>query len=210
MQIADDRHNAESFGREIAKHIPRLRKHAKFLTRNDESAADLTQDTLAKAWAARSRFAEGSNLKAWLLTIMRNHFRSEMRRAWRQLPWDQESAERISAPRDEQNWSIELTDASRAIGTLSKRQREALLLAAVGGLSIEEVGAIARCGTSAAKSRVCRARQTMRSMLDGSLPLETRRSGERRNTIDDFMHQLHMLTANASSVLGASGAPTFV
>ena len=198
-QIAEARSIAGSFSAEMAKHIPALRRAARLLTRNQEAAADLTQETLAKAWAARSTFSAGTNLKAWLFTIMRNQFRSEMRRAWRQMPWDQESAERISAPRDEQHWSIELKDVTRAIGTLSSRQRQAVILAGVGCLSSEQVGAIMGCRTTAVKSRVCRARHAIRSMLDGSLPLKTSRSEARQDTIEDLIGQLHLLRGNASA-----------
>jgi len=198
-QIAEARSIAGSFSAEMAKHIPALRRAARLLTRNQEAAADLTQETLAKAWAARSTFSAGTNLKAWLFTIMRNQFRSEMRRAWRQMPWDQESAERISAPRDEQHWSIELKDVTRAIGTLSSRQRQAVILAGVGCLSSEQVGAIMGCRTTAVKSRVCRARHAIRSMLDGSAPLKTSRSEARQDTIEDLIGQLHLLRGNASA-----------
>src|SRR6202035_4073195 len=97
-----DRPDSRIFTAEIAKLIPALRSFARLLYRNDESAADLTQETLAKAWQARGSFAPGTNLKAWLFTIMRNQFDSEGRRAWRQMPWDQESAERVPAPAAEQ------------------------------------------------------------------------------------------------------------
>src|SRR5437588_12888969 len=91
-------HGDKPFEVEIAKQIPALRSLARLLTRNEEAAADLTQDTLTKAWKARNSFAPGTNPNAWLSTIMRNHFRSEARRAWRQDPWDQASAERRAAP----------------------------------------------------------------------------------------------------------------
>lgn len=198
-QIAEARSIAGSFSAEMAKHIPALRRAARLLTRNEEAAADLTQETLAKAWAARFTFSAGTNLKAWLFTIMRNQFRSEMRRAWRQTPWDQESAERISAPRGEQYWSIELEDVARAIGTLSSRQREALILAGVGCLSSEQVGAIMGCRTTAVKSRVSRARHAIRSMLDGTVPLKKSRSEASQDTIEVLMRQLHSLTGSGST-----------
>src|ERR1700757_1578674 len=138
-------HKDEAFEIELPKQIPALRSLARLLTRNEEAAADLTQDTLAKAWKARRSFASGTNLRAWLFTIMRNHFRSEARRAWRQVPWDQASAERVPAPGDEQLWAIELEDTVRAIATISKRQRDALILAGVGGLSSEDAGTVIDC-----------------------------------------------------------------
>lgn len=195
----DCRGDAESFSREIATCIPALRRGARLLTRNDDAAADLTQETLAKAWAARFTFTPGTNLKGWLFTIMRNQFRSEMRRAWRRVPWDDERGVRIPAARDEQNWSVELKDAARAIAALSRRQREAVILAGVGGFSTEEVAAISSCRITAVKSRVSRARHTMRSMLDGTAPLRTGRSDTSGNSIDDLTRQLQQLAAKVSS-----------
>src|SRR6185437_7099459 len=75
--------------------MPFLRSFARSLTGNQEAADDLSQEALVKAWEARRSFIEGTNLKAWLFTILRNQFYSDRRRAWRQAPWDQEAAERI-------------------------------------------------------------------------------------------------------------------
>src|SRR5579864_7012311 len=95
------------FAADIASFIPALNGFARLLYRDPESAADLTQETLAKAWKARASFAPGTNLKGWLFAIMHNQFRSEARRAWRQVPWDQAAAEAIPAPPSQQVWSIE-------------------------------------------------------------------------------------------------------
>ena len=198
-QDADSRDDAGSFSAEIVDHIPALRSLARQLTRNQESAADLTQETLAKAWASRRSFAAGTNLRAWLATIMRNQFRSEMRRAWRQMPWEEEIAATIPAPGDEPNASVELEDAARAIASLSRRQREALILAGVGGLSYDDVGAAIKCGSKAVKSRVCRARHAVMSMLDGTEPLKTRRSKRSRDSINDLVRELHRLTASRAA-----------
>ena len=194
-QSVDDEVGASSVSAEIAEHIPMLRRMAKKLTRNEESAADLTQETLAKAWAARRSFVGGTNLKAWLVTIMRNQFRSEMRRAWRQMPWDEEIFGQIPAPRDEQTWAIELGDAMRAISSLSRYQREALMLSGVGGFSGEDVAEIVHCGRAAAKSRVCRARHAVQSMLDGTEPLQGRPRKPGADAIKDLLQELQMLAS---------------
>jgi RNA polymerase sigma-70 factor (ECF subfamily) len=197
IETVGDRPNSGIFTAEIAKLIPALRSFARLLYRNEESAADLTQETLAKAWQARSSFAPGTNLKAWLFTIMRNQFRSEGRRAWRQMPWDQESAERIPAPAAEQMWAIELKDTARAIGTLSKRQREALILSGVGGFSSEDAAAIIDCRPTAVKSRVSRARQSIMAMLDGRSPLKKKRSRRDGDAVAALGVHLERLTARA-------------
>src|SRR3954468_19536067 len=83
------------FKTELLGLVPFLRAFARSLTGNQEAADDLAQETLVKAWQSRSTFIPGTNLKAWLFTILRNQFYSNRRRAWRQAPWDQEAAERI-------------------------------------------------------------------------------------------------------------------
>ena len=82
--------------------IPFLRAFARSLTGNQESADDLAQETLVKAWQSRATFIPGTNLKAWLFTILRNQFYSDRRRAWRQAPWDQDAAERIPGGGEDQ------------------------------------------------------------------------------------------------------------
>ena len=73
-------------------------------------ADDLAQETLVKAWQSRATFIPGTNLKAWLFTILRNQFYSDRRRAWRQAPWDQEAAERIPGGGEDQVFSAQLSD----------------------------------------------------------------------------------------------------
>lgn len=183
----------DAFMAEIAGLIPSLRSLARLLYRNEESAADLTQETLAKAWAARGSFAPGTNLRAWLFTIMRNQFRSEARRFWRQMPWDEEAAQRIPAAHAEQNWTLELKDTARAMKSLSKRQREALILVGVGGLSSEDTAIVLGSRPTAVKSRVSRARRAVHAMLDGTMPLEARR--EKGDVIENLTAELAQLSA---------------
>src|SRR3984885_6176178 len=112
--------------------VPLLRALAGSLTGNQEAADDLAQETLVKAWQSRSSFIAGTNLKAWLLTILRNQFYSDRRRAWRQAPWDQDAAERIPGSSAEQASAAELSDTTRALAQLSDEQREALILVGAG------------------------------------------------------------------------------
>jgi DNA-directed RNA polymerase specialized sigma24 family protein len=129
-----------------------------------------------------------------------------MRRAWRQMPWEEESFELIPAAHDEQSWSVELGDAARAISSLSRRQREALILSGIGGFSGDDVGAIVHCGRAAAKSRVCRARHALMSMLDGTMPLKAGRSRASRDSINDLLRELQQLTASAAALSEAGAA----
>jgi RNA polymerase sigma-70 factor (ECF subfamily) len=193
-EVTGSRRNGDPFAADIADLIPSLRSLARRLVRNEESAADLTQETLAKAWQARRSFAAGTNLKAWLFTIMRNQFRSEARRGWRQMPWDHESAERIPAPSAEQTWAIELKDTMRAIDTLSTRQREALILCGIGGLSSEDAAAVIQCRPTAVKSRVSRARHAIHLMLEGRAPLKRKRYDTAADTMSEMVVRLERLT----------------
>ncbi|HEX4077697.1 MAG TPA: RNA polymerase sigma factor [Rhizomicrobium sp.] len=177
--------------------MPLLRKLARRLyQRDDEAAADLVQEALVKAWQARGSFAAGTNLKAWLFTIMRNQFRSEVRRGWRQMPWDEEAAERLSAPPAEQLWTVELDDAVRAIDSLSVRRREALILSVIGGLSSKDAAVILHCPPNAAKNRVHRARHAVSAMLEGKEPIKLKRNGAKGCDIADLVGQVNQLTAH--------------
>ncbi len=150
--------------------IPFLRAFSRSLCGDREAADDLAQEALAKAWQSRDTFRAGSNLKAWLFTILRNQFYSDRRRAWRQAPWDEGAAERVPAPRGEQMWAVQLSDTARALRQLPNEQREALILVGAGGFSYEDAAAICNCAIGTVKSRVARARKALSASLDGTSP----------------------------------------
>ena len=164
-QMPDDTDG--SFKSELLGLIPFLRAFARSLTGNQEGADDLAQETLVKAWQSRATFIPGTNLKAWLFTILRNQFYSDRRRAWRQAPWDQEAAERIPGGGEDQIYSAQLSDTARALRCLSDEQREALILVGAGGFSYEDAAAICKCAVGTVKSRVARARKALMDILDG-------------------------------------------
>jgi RNA polymerase sigma-70 factor (ECF subfamily) len=172
--------------------IPFLRAFARSLCGNQEMADDLAQETLVKAWQARHMFAAGTNLKAWLFTILRNQFYSDRRRAWRQAPWDQDAAERIPGSSGEQTWAAELSDTARALKSLSDEQREALILVGAGGFSYEDAAAICNCAVGTVKSRVARARRTLVSLLDGQDPLPHQHASE-GDAANEIMAELDRL-----------------
>src|SRR5689334_4266314 len=178
--------------------IPFLRAFARSLCGNQETADDLAQETLVKAWQARDMFAPGTNLKAWLFTILRNQFYSDRRRAWRQAPWDQEAAERIPGSAGEQSWAAELSDTARALSCLSDEQREALILVGAGGFSYEDAARICNCAVGTVKSRVARARKALIALLDGeeSLP-QDRKAGE-GDAANEIMAELDRLVPGHS------------
>ncbi|HEY3638369.1 MAG TPA: sigma-70 family RNA polymerase sigma factor [Rhizomicrobium sp.] len=195
---ASDSSDAESeFTTQLVGLIPQLRLWAKRLYRDEEAAADLAQETLTKAWQSQHRFARGTNLRGWLLTIMNNQFRSELRRNWRRAPWDQEAAEQLPGAKDEQVWTAELSDAARALDSLSKRQREAFILIDVGGYSSEEAAAISHCGSAAIKSRASRARQSVLAMLNGEEQIKFRKRPAPGSAADKITSELDRLKAGA-------------
>jgi RNA polymerase sigma-70 factor (ECF subfamily) len=194
--------NDAVFAREIGNLMPTLSGFARLLYRDHESAADLTQETLVKAWKARGSFAPGTNLKGWLFAIMHNHFRSEARRAWRQVPWDQVAAESIPAPPNQQLWSLELNDVARAVNTLPVRQRDALILAGLGGFTNEGAATHLRCRPTAMKSRVSRARKAVHAALDGGEQIKASRQRQKA-PVSDLFNRMQRLASGSSDSAGA-------
>ncbi|HTQ13798.1 MAG TPA: sigma-70 family RNA polymerase sigma factor [Rhizomicrobium sp.] len=183
----------ETFKQGMLELIPFLRAFARSLCGNPEMADDLAQETLVKAWQARSMFAAGTNLKAWLFTILRNQFYSDRRRAWRQAPWDQDAAERIPGSNNEQSWAADLSDTARALRTLSDEQREALILVGAGGFSYEDAAAICGCAVGTVKSRVARARKSLLSILEGEEPLPAAPHATEGDAAHEIMAELDRL-----------------
>jgi RNA polymerase sigma-70 factor (ECF subfamily) len=145
--------------------IPSLRAFAISLTGSVDRADDLVQDTLMKAWAAFESFTEGTSLRAWLFTIMRNTFFSQHRKRRREVQdVDGEVAARlVSHPA--QHGYLDLADFRRALDQLPIDQREALILVGASGFSYEEVAQICGCAVGTIKSRVNRARQRLLHQL---------------------------------------------
>lgn len=179
--------------------IPFLRAFARSLCGNPEMADDLAQETLVKAWQARASFAAGTNLKAWLFTILRNQFYSDRRKAWRQAPWDQDAAERLPGTDGQQSWAADLSDTARALTALSDEQREALILVGAGGFSYEDAAKICGCAVGTVKSRVARARRALISILEGEEPLPPAEHAAEGDAANEIMAQLDRLASPQKS-----------
>ena len=149
----------------LVKTIPNLRAFAISLTGDHHRANDLVQDTLLKAWANRDKFEAGTNLKAWLFTILRNTYFSDIRKRRREVQDvdGQAAAQLVSPP--EQNGTADRSDFRKALTRLSPDQREALLLVGAEGYSYEEAAAISGCAIGTVKSRVNRARSHLAELL---------------------------------------------
>ena len=185
------------FKRELLELIPFLRAFARSLCGNPENADDLAQEALVKAWQSRASFEAGTNLKAWLFTILRNQFYSDRRRAWRQTAWDQDAAERIPASDGEQDWAVDLSDTARALTSLSDEQREALILVGAGGFSYEDAALICNCAVGTVKSRVARARKLLMSILSGEEPLPQAAQASEGDAAHEIMAELDRLAPPA-------------
>lgn len=182
------------FKTELLALVPFLRAFARSLSGRHEGADDLAQETLVKAWQSRASFVPGTNLKAWLFTILRNQFYSDRRRAWRQMPWDDESAERIPGSNKEQSWAAELSDTARALKALPNEQREALILVGAGGFAYEDAARISGCAVGTVKSRVARARRALVAILDSDRALPAANRPAPGDAAREIMSQLDHLS----------------
>jgi RNA polymerase sigma-70 factor (ECF subfamily) len=145
--------------------IPSLRAFAFSLIGQPDRADDLVQETLTKAWAHQNSFQPGTNLKAWLYTILRNEFYSQMRRKKREVQdVDGIHASRL-AVHPHQPGQADLADLNVAMAELPEDQREALVLVAAFGFSYEEAAEICSVAVGTIKSRVNRARNRLAEIL---------------------------------------------
>jgi len=182
-----------TFRKDLLALIPFLRAFSRSLCGERELADDLAQEALAKAWQSRDTFRPGSNLKAWLFTILRNQFYSDRRRAWRQAPWDETAVERVPTARGEQTWAVQLSDTARALRSLPAEQRAALILVGARGFSYEDDARIANCAVGTEKSRVARARKALMASLEGQGPLSSEPRPAGGDATNEIMAQLDHL-----------------
>ena len=179
------------FKRDLVKLIPHLRAFARTLCGDAAAADDLAQDTVMKAWDARSSFQIGTNMKAWTFMILRNQFYSEKRRSWRQSQLDQDAAERTLLAIDDPASPLALDELRQAMLMLPLEQREALILVGAGGFAYKEAAEICGCAVGTVKSRVSRARRAIQSILeDGSYDRDGTPAGEAMKSILDDADRL--------------------
>jgi RNA polymerase sigma-70 factor, ECF subfamily len=172
MDSVESDHNVTD---EMVSLVPQLHTFARSLCRDGVRADDLVQEALLRAFNNIARFKPGTNLKAWLFTIVRNEHYSQLRRRKfeaHDIPGD--SLPEPSVPPDHDG-ELELRDLNRALACLSPGQRAALILVSASGFSYDEAASICGCAVGTIKSRVARARSSLLAMLDGRLPVE--RSG---------------------------------
>ncbi|WOC16549.1 RNA polymerase sigma factor [Pseudochrobactrum sp. MP213Fo] len=156
----------DDFKRLMLAALPGLRAFAVSLSGQQDKADDLVQDTIMKAWGKRDSFEMGTNIKAWLFTILRNEFYSQMRKRGREIQ-DSEGyyTERL-AVHPSQYGALDLQDFRKALNELPSDQREAIILIGASGFSYEEAADICECAVGTIKSRVSRARVRLQELLD--------------------------------------------
>jgi RNA polymerase sigma-70 factor (ECF subfamily) len=153
--------------------IPALRAFAWSLCHNASDADDLVQDTLIKAWVNRDKYEMGSNLRAWLFTILRNTFYTSLSRRRREVR-DEDGlfAATLVSPAD-QDWRMAVSSLETAMKQLPTEHREALVLVGGAGLTYEEAAEICGCALGTIKSRVNRARNRLLKLMDADAPGDT-------------------------------------
>ncbi len=155
-----------SLRQELTAAIPNLRAFAMSLCGDSVRSDDLVQETLMKAWDNLNSFQEGTSLKAWLFTILRNHFFSEHRKRRREVEDTDGHISGHLAVNPEQPGHMDLQDFRRALQKLPNDQREALILVGAEGFSYDEAAVISGCAVGTIKSRVNRARARLIELLE--------------------------------------------
>src|SRR5471030_2345281 len=150
---------------QILAAVPSLRAFAISLSGNVDRADDLVQETLLRALANIHSFQPGTNMSAWLFTILRNLFRSEYRKRRREVEDADGSYADSLKSQPEQGSHLEFKEFKTALAKLPADQREALILVGASGFSYEEAAAICECAVGTIKSRVNRARNRLADLL---------------------------------------------
>jgi len=165
--------------------IPDLRAFAFSLCGSRDQGDDLVQETLLRAWAHLADFQEGTNMAAWLFTILRNHFVNECRRRRRWVEdVDGQFADKVTTVPEQTGWEIS-TDLRHALMRLPVHQRDAVIMVGAAGMTLEEAASICDCEIGTIKSRVHRGRARLAELMAGDPPVfaegmaETRAVGMR-------------------------------
>ncbi len=165
------------FGVELEVHIASLRRYARSLLRNHVDAEDLVQEALARAIARSDSFQTGTNLRAWLFTILHNIHVNQIRsRASHpdEVPIDAVEHRLTTPPRQEER--VEVREMMRAVDELPLEQRQVLMLVALEGLKYDEVAEVLGVPIGTVMSRLSRAREAVRTkMADNSGSASLRR-----------------------------------
>ena len=154
------------FHRRLEGEIPRLRRYARALTRNAVRADDLVQDTLARALRKEHLWQPGTDLRAWLFTIMHNQNVNEVGRAMRDdTTVDVENCASVLIAATDPTASRQLSELERALGELPEEQRQVILLVGLEGMSYEDAAAVLTVPIGTIRSRLSRGRDALRKLM---------------------------------------------
>jgi RNA polymerase sigma-70 factor (ECF subfamily) len=152
--------------RRIEAEIPRLRRYARALTRDISAADDLVQDCLARALSKVHLWQAGTDLRAWLFTILHNQYVNHVRRAVREgAAVALSETEPLLTSQPNQSKRLELRDLERAIAKLPEEQRAVLLLVGLEGMRYEEVAVVLDVPVGTIRSRLSRGREMLRQLM---------------------------------------------
>lgn len=149
----------------LIEHLPAMRAFAISLTRNGATADDMVQDTLVKAWTNIDKFQVGTNMRAWLFTILRNTYYSSRRKAQREVADVDGIHTEALAEKPAHDGRLQMTDFRGAFAQLSDEQREVLLLVGASGFSYDEAAEMCCVAVGTIKSRTNRARQRLAELM---------------------------------------------
>ncbi|HZD89148.1 MAG TPA: sigma-70 family RNA polymerase sigma factor [Pseudolabrys sp.] len=155
------------FNGRLEEQLPRLRRYARALTRDKQRADDLVQDTVVRALAKQHLWQEGTNLRAWLFTLMHNQYVNDVRRAGRE-GGNVDVAEMASvlAATTDPTAARRLHEMEEGLAQLPLEQREAILLIALEGMRYDEAASVLGVPIGTVRSRLSRGRDTLRRLLD--------------------------------------------
>lgn len=150
---------------ELVEHLPAMRAFAISLTRNGAIADDMVQDTVVKAWTNIEKFQVGTNMRAWLFTILRNTYYSSRRKAKREVSDVDGTFTESLAEKPAHDGHLQMNDFRVALAKLPDEQREALLLIGASGFTYEEAAEMCGVAVGTVKSRTNRARKQLAALM---------------------------------------------
>ena len=160
----------ESFASRTMQYIPRLRRYARALTGDISAADDLVQDALERALLKQSLWREGTDLRAWLFTVMHNIFINQVRSAAanRLVPIDDVAADAfVDTPPLQASDRLEIRDLDAALQALPEEQRAVVLLIGLEQMTYEEAARVLEVPIGTVMSRLSRGRERLRRLLQG-------------------------------------------
>ena len=156
----------DDFNRQLEEHIPRLRRYARALIRDTHRADDLVQSCLERAIAKQHLWQPGTNLCAWLFTILHNQHVNEVRRSVREgISVPVEDIGPLFAVKSNATAKLELRDLETAIAKLPEEQRQVVLLVGLEGMSYEDAASIQDVPVGTVRSRLSRGRDQLRRLM---------------------------------------------